>query len=163
MAIEIERKFLVKGDFKAEVICSRHIVQGYISSQPERTVRIRISDRDGFITIKGISDTAGLCRAEFEYPIPVVDAEELIRLCEPGIIDKVRYEVPVEGHLWEVDVFHGVNEGLVTAEIELASADEQVQLPGWLGQEVTGDRKYYNSMLSKRPYNQWSESEKQTN
>ncbi len=160
MATEIERKFLVEGDFTKGVIHSRHIVQGYISSQPGRTVRLRISDRDGYITIKGPSDAAGLSRAEFEYRIPVEDAEALMKLCEPGMIDKVRYEVLEKGHIWEVDVFHGVNEGLVMAEIELASADEQIERPAWLGKEVTGDRKYYNSMLSKRPYNQWNESEK---
>ena len=155
MATEIERKFLVKGDFSRQVTSAQRIVQGYICSQPGRTVRIRIRGEEGFLTIKGASDEKGLSRYEFEQKIPLADAEELLKLCEPGAIDKVRNLVPVEKHTWEVDVFHGDNEGLVLAEIELASEDEPFERPDWIGQDVRLDRRYYNSMLTKRPYKQW--------
>lgn len=156
MATEIERKFLVKGDFSKEVISSQRIVQGYICSQPGRTVRVRIHGEKGFLTIKGPSDDKGLSRYEFEQEIPLVDAEQLLKLCEPGAIDKVRHLVPIGQHVWEVDVFHGANEGLVMAEIELSSEDEPFEKPAWLGEEVSGDRRYYNSMLTKAPYSQWA-------
>ncbi|MDO4755032.1 MAG: CYTH domain-containing protein [Parabacteroides sp.] len=155
MATEIERKFLVKGDFSREVASSQRIVQGYICSQPGRTVRIRIRGEKGFLTIKGASDEKGLSRYEFEQEIPLSDAEELFKLCEAGAIDKVRHLIPMGQHTWEVDVFHGANEGLVLAEIELSSEDEQFEHPEWLGTEVTGDRRYYNSMLTKHPFTQW--------
>ena len=141
MAIEIERKFLVSGDFLPEAVSSTRIVQGYICSQPGRTVRIRIRGEEG------------LSRYEFEQKIPLVDAERLLELCEPGAIDKVRYLVPRGSHTWEVDVFHGANEGLILAEIELSSEDEPFEKPAWLGKEVSGDRRYYNSMLTKHPFN----------
>lgn len=156
MATEIERKFIVKGDFSKEVCDSQRIVQGYICSQPGRTVRIRIRGEKGFLTIKGPSDDKGLSRYEFEQEIPLSDAEQLLTLCEPGAIDKVRHLVRVGKHTWEVDVFHGANEGLVMAEIELASEDEPFEKPDWIGEEVSGDRRYYNSMLTKEPYSQWT-------
>lgn len=156
MATEIERKFIVKGDFSKEVCDSQRIVQGYICSQPGRTVRIRIRGEKGFLTIKGPSDDKGLSRYEFEQEIPLPDAEQLLTLCEPGVIDKVRHLVRAGKHTWEVDVFHGANEGLVMAEIELASEDEPFEKPDWIGEEVSGDRRYYNSMLTKEPYSQWT-------
>ena len=157
MATEIERKFLVTGDFSRDVFEAERIVQGYICSQPGRTVRIRIRGAAGFLTIKGPSDEKGLSRYEFEQSIPLADAEELLKLCEPGAIDKVRHLVRCGAHVWEIDVFHGANEGLVMAEIELASEDEPFEKPGWLGVEVSGDRRYYNSMLTKHPYAEWKE------
>lgn len=160
MATEIERKFLVKGDFSRQVSGSQRIVQGYICSQPGRTVRVRIRGNEGFLTIKGASDEKGLSRYEFEQKIPLTDAEELLKLCEPGVIDKVRNLVPAGHHTWEVDVFHGDNEGLILAEIELSSEDEPFEHPDWVGQEVSGDRRYYNSMLTKLPYREWKESTK---
>ena len=155
MAQEIERKFLVKGNFKPEVFKSTRIMQGYLSSVPERTVRVRINGEQGFITIKGKGNHSGIRRYEWEKEIPLNEAEELLQLCEPGIIDKVRNLVPVGKHTWEVDVFHGDNEGLILAEIELASEDEPFERPDWVGHEVSGDRRYYNSMLTKYPYKQW--------
>ena len=131
-------------------------MQGYICSQPGRTVRIRIRGEKGFLTIKGPSDDKGLSRYEFEQEIPLPDAEQLLTLCEPGVIDKVRHLVRAGKHTWEVDVFHGANEGLVMAEIELASEDEPFEKPDWIGEEVSGDRRYYNSMLTKEPYSQWT-------
>jgi adenylate cyclase len=155
MGQEIERKFLVAGEFRAGVVKSQRIVQGYLSSVPERTVRVRIRGESGFLTIKGIGSASGAQRYEWEREIPAGEAEELLRLCEPGVIDKTRHLVPVGGHTFEVDEFHGENDGLVLAEVELASEDESVQLPGWLGDEVTGDVRYYNSMLMKQPYGSW--------
>ena len=157
MATEIERKVLVKGDFSGQVTDSLRIVQGYICSQPGRTVRVRIRGEEGFLTIKGASDEKGLSRYEFEQKIPLADAEELLKLCEPGVIDKVRNLIPAGRHTWEVDVFHGDNEGLVLAEIELDSEEEAFEQPEWLGQEVSGDRRYYNSMLTKHPFTEWKE------
>lgn len=155
MATEIERKFLVTGDFSKDVFSAERIVQGYICSQPGRTVRVRIRGDKGFLTIKGPSDEKGLSRYEFEQLIPLADAEELLKLCEPGAIDKVRNLVRQGPHTWEIDVFHGDNQGLVVAEIELASEDEPFEHPEWLGEEVSGDRRYYNSMLTKHPYSEW--------
>ena len=155
MATEIERKFLVTGDFSRQVTSAQRIVQGSICSQPGRTVRVRIRGEEGFLTIKGASDEKGLSRYEFEQKIPLADAEELLKLCEPGAIDKMRNLVPAGKHTWEIDVFHGENEGLILAEIELASEDEPFERPDWIGQEVSGDRRYYNSMLTKHPYKQW--------
>lgn len=156
MAVEIERKYLVSGGFKHQAISSHRIVQGYICSQPGKTVRVRISDDSGFLTIKGPSDDKGLSRYEFETIIPLPDAESLLELCEQGAIDKERYLVPIGPHIWEVDVFKGANEGLIIAEIELNSEEEEFELPHWIGEEVTGDRKYYNSMLTKKPYSMWN-------
>lgn len=155
MATEIERKFLVRDDFKAHVNSSERISQGYLCSVPERTVRIRIMGDLGFITIKGIGNASGASRYEWEKCIPVEEARELLLLCEPGIIDKTRYRVSQDGHVYEIDEFYGDNAGLVVAEIELQSEDEQFQKPDWLGDEVTGEVRYYNAMLMKEPYKTW--------
>lgn len=152
MAKEIERKFLVSGDFKQEACDSFRLVQGYISTDPDRTVRVRIKGEQGFLTIKGQSSEDGLSRFEWEKEIPVSEALELMNLCVSGVIDKTRYLVPYGGHTYEVDVFHGANEGLVLAEIELADEQEMFEKPSWLGEEVTGDVRYYNSMLSLQPF-----------
>lgn len=152
MSREIERKFLVSGDFKSQAFRSERIMQGYLSSVPERTVRVRIKGNEGFITIKGKSNASGLTRYEWEKEIPVDEARELLQLSEPGMIDKTRYLVQVGKHVFEVDEFYGENEGLILAEIELQSEDEPFEKPEWLGKEVTGDTRYYNAMLSKKPY-----------
>ena len=155
MANDIERKFLVNGEFRQFSTAETRIVQGYLSSVPERTVRIRIKGDKGFITIKGIGNESGATRYEWEKEIPVSDAKELLSLCEPGVIDKTRFLVKHGEHTFEVDEFYGENEGLTVAEIELDSEDEEFDRPAWLGAEVTGDRKYYNSMLMKNPFNTW--------
>jgi adenylate cyclase len=155
MGKEVERKFLVTGDYKS--LSSKHtrIVQGYLSSIPERTVRVRIKGDKGYITIKGIGNASGASRYEWEKEIPVPEVEELLKICEPGVIDKTRYLVKAGPHTFEVDEFYGENQGLVLAEVELASEGEAFEKPSWLGQEVTGDTKYYNSMLMKHPYTKW--------
>ena len=153
--MEIERKFLLTGDFKTDIRKSMRISQGYLCSVPERTVRIRVRDDQGFITIKGKGDADGISRFEWEKEIPVNDALQILQLCEPGIIDKTRHLVDFGGHTFEVDEFHGDNEGLVMAEIELTSPDEPFDKPSWLGKEVTGDARYYNSALSRNPYKNW--------
>ncbi len=156
MAQEIEKKFLVKRDFKSFAIKKTRITQGYLSSVPERTVRVRIKGSKGFITVKGIGNKSGASRFEWEKEIPVSEVKLLLELCESGIIDKTRYIVPaVEGLKFEVDEFYGENEGLTLAEIELPSEDHPFEKPGWLGTEVTGDPKYYNSMLIENPYKRW--------
>lgn len=156
MAQEIEKKFLVMGDsFKGEASKSTRITQGYLSSVPERTVRVRIKGSAGFITIKGIGNSSGASRYEWEKEIPVSEVEELLKICEPGVIDKTRYEVKCGDLKFEVDEFYGENQGLVVAEIELPSEDTHFDKPQWLGEEVTGDAKYYNSMLMKHPYTKW--------
>lgn len=155
MATEIERKFLVKGDFKAELESSQRITQGYLSSIPERTVRVRIKGDQGFITIKGIGSASGASRYEWEKEIPVQEVNELLELCEPGVIDKTRYLVKSGAHTFEVDEFYGDNDGLVVAEVELSSEDEHFDRPDWLAEEVTGDVRYYNSMLMKAPFKGW--------
>lgn len=156
MAQEIERKFLVLGDdYKTVAGKSARIIQGYLSSNPGRTVRVRIKDNKGFITIKGNSNASGTTRFEWEKEIEEEEAAELINICEPGIIDKIRYEVKSGIHTFEVDEFLGDNQGLVVAEVELSGEDEVIVKPFWLGKEVTGDAKYYNSVLSKSPYFKW--------
>ena len=156
MAFEIERKFLVlDSSYKHEAFSSSHIRQGYICSERGRTVRVRIRDTRAYITIKGPSADGGLSRYEFEYEIPLSDAETLMTLCQPGIIDKTRWLVKSGEHTFEVDEFHGDNEGLVMAEVELSSEDEAYQQPAFIGQEVTGDRRYYNSQLRSNPYRLW--------
>ena len=155
MGHEIERKFLVKGDFKNQAVGQQKIVQGYLSTVPERTVRVRIKGDHGYITIKGIGSASGATRFEWEKEITVGEVESLLALCEPGVIDKVRYLVKVGDHTFEVDVFHGDNEGLVVAEVELGSEDEVFDKPEWLGEEVTGEDRYYNAMLMRNPYNNW--------
>ena len=156
MAQEIEKKFLVKGDFKPSVVKETRIVQGYLSSVPERTVRIRVKGEKGFITIKGIGNASGASRFEWEKEIPTTEAKELLELCEPGVIDKTRFIVPADGDLvFEVDEFYGDNDGLTVAEIELPTEETPFTKPEWLGEEVTGDVKYFNSMLMKNPYKNW--------
>ncbi len=156
MAQEIEKKFLVGSDaFKKEAFENSHIIQGYLSSVPERAVRIRIRDQSGSITIKGIGNESGASRFEWEKEIPLHEAEELMKLCEPGVIDKTRYKVKVEGGTFEVDEFHGENDGLIVAEMELKKEDDNFDRPTWLGKEVTGDAKYYNAMLMKLPFSKW--------
>ena len=155
MAQAIERKFLIKGDFKADSFQATRVTQGYLSSVPERTVRIRVKGNKGFITIKGKNSDSGISRFEWEKEIPVNEAEELLKLCEPGIIDKTRYLVKSGKHTIEVDEFHGENEGLVIAEIELQNENESFIKPTWLSSEVTGETKYYNAMLAQNPYSKW--------
>ena len=155
MAQEIERKFLVKGDFKSEVFKSTRITQGYLSSVPERTVRVRVKGDKGFITIKGIGNESGASRFEWEKEIPVDDVRELLKICEPGVIDKTRYLVKNGDFTFEVDEFYGDNDGLTVAEIELPDEQAQFNRPAWLGEEVTGDVRFYNSMLMKNPYKNW--------
>lgn len=148
MALEIERKFLVLNDsYKQEAFSHSHIIQGYICSERGRTVRIRIRDDRAYITIKGPSMDGGLSRYEFEQEIPLEDGLNLMKICEPGIIDKVRWLVKSGEHIFEVDEFFGKNEGLVIAEVELKSADDNPKIPDFIGKEVTGDRRYYNSQL----------------
>ena len=155
MGQEIERKFLVKGSFKDFVSKEMRITQGYLSSVPERTVRVRVKGDKGFITIKGIGNKSGASRFEWEKEIPTEEVNALLELCEPGVIDKTRYNVKVGGHTYEVDEFYGDNVGLTVAEVELSSEDEAFDKPAWLGEEVTGDVKYYNSMLMKNPFKNW--------
>jgi CYTH domain-containing protein len=152
---EIERKFLVKGDFKQISTGKIHIVQGYLSSVPERAVRVRILGKKAFITVKGKSDETGMKRFEWEKPISVPDAQDLLKLCEANLIEKYRYIVEHDGHVFEVDEFLGSNKGLVLAELELQHVNEQVNLPDWLSNEVTQDKRYYNSYLSNHPYTSW--------
>ena len=155
MAQEIERKFLVKGEFKQMANKQTRITQGYLSSVPERTVRVRIKGDKGFITIKGIGNQSGASRYEWEKEISVEEVSELLKICEPGVIDKIRYLVKVGEHTFEVDEFFGDNQGLTVAEVELNAEDEAFEKPNWLGDEVTGDANYYNSMLMKNPYTKW--------
>lgn len=156
MPQEIERKFLVCSDaYKNVSFRQTRITQGYLSSARGRTVRVRIKGIKGFITIKGPASSNGLSRYEWEKEISVNEVEELLKLCEPGVIDKTRYEVKSGKHIFEVDEFYGENDGLVVAEIELQSEMESFDKPDWLGEEVTGDVKYYNSQLIKIPYSKW--------
>ena len=153
MAKEIERKFLVNKDLFQPTDEGEYIAQGYLSSTPERTVRVRIKNHKGFLTVKG--KNSGISRNEFEYEIPKSDAEELLKLCEPSIIIKRRHIFKINDSEWEVDIFEGDNKGLIVAEIELNSEDETFGKPVWLGEEVSFDSKYYNSNLSKQPYKLW--------
>lgn len=155
MAIEIERKFLVSGDFKPYIEKSFRIQQAYLSSVPERSIRIRTKDDRAFITIKGTVSNSGISRYEWEKEIETSDAEDLLKLCEPGKIVKTRHIVSSGNHIFEIDEFHGENQGLVIAEIELSSEDETFIKPNWLGEEVTSYPKYYNSQLSKNPFAKW--------
>ena len=156
MALEIERKFLVLNDsYKQESFSHSHIQQGYICSERGRTVRVRIRDEQAFLTIKGPSTDNGLSRYEFEKEITLEESKQLMQLCEPGIIDKIRWLVKCEQHIFEVDEFFGENAGLVMAEVELSSVDESVKLPDFIGKEMTGDRRYYNSHLRKHPFKEW--------
>ncbi len=156
--LEIERKFLVISDrFKEDALSVTRIVQGFLNTHPQRTVRVRIKEEQGFITVKGKSNEKGTTRFEWEKEIPVIEAEALLKLCEKETIEKIRYEVKAGDHIFEIDEFFGNNEGLIIAEIELNSEMEQFTKPNWLGKEVTGDLKYYNSLLSKQPYKNWKE------
>lgn len=155
MAIEIERKFLVEGDYKSLSISHSRIIQGYICSRKGRTVRVRLRDDKGYLTIKGPSLNGGLSRYEFEKEITKEEALSLMRLCEPGIVDKVRWLVPIGRHTYEVDEFFGDNEGLVVAEVELGDENEPYERAPFITEEVTGDRRYYNSSLRVNPYKNW--------
>ena len=155
MPQEIERKFLVTGDYKSQAYAQSHIVQGYISSARGKTVRVRIRDTKGYLTIKGAANTSGTSRYEWEKEIPLNEAEDLMQLCEPGIIDKTRYLVRSGKHTFEVDEFYGENAGLVVAEVELSAENEPFEKPDFIGQEVTGDVRYYNSQLMKCPFTTW--------
>lgn len=153
---ETERKFLVlNSDYKTEAFSQKRITQGYLSSVPERTVRVRTKGNKGYLTIKGKSNESGTTRMEWETEISPADAEQLLAICETGVIDKTRYEVKAGKHTFEVDEFYGDNEGLVIAEIELEDENETFAKPEWLGQEVTGDERYYNAYLSRKPYTTW--------
>lgn len=154
--IEIERKFLVTSHaFKNQAHSKTHIVQGFLNTDKARTVRVRLKGDKGVLTVKGPSTSDGLSRFEWEKDIDKTDAEALLKLCEKGVIDKIRYEIKVAQHIFEVDEFFGDNKGLIIAEVELNSKDEYFEKPDWLGEEVTGDIKYYNSQISKKPYNTW--------
>lgn len=155
MAQEIERKFLVKGSFKEAAFDALRITQGYLSTAPGRSVRVRLRGEQGFLTIKGPSLDGGLSRFEWEKEIGADDVRELLPLCEPGIIDKTRWLVKSGEHTFEVDEFHGDNAGLVVAEVELHNENEAYQKPRFIGQEVTGDRRYYNAQLRRNPYKLW--------
>ncbi|PKM21843.1 MAG: adenylate cyclase [Gammaproteobacteria bacterium HGW-Gammaproteobacteria-14] len=153
MATEIERKFLVRNSSFLTALSGQVLRQGYLSHSTQATVRVRIAGDQGFLTIKGQNN--GISRAEFEYPIPLDDAEALLALCQSRRIDKTRYRIPVDQHLWEVDVFAGDNAGLIVAEIELGDETETFTRPDWLGNEVSDDPRYFNSQLSQHPYCQW--------
>lgn len=153
MAIEIERKFLVLGEAWKASGPGEFISQGYLNRDPARTVRVRIKGDQAWLTIKGRSE--GVARAEFEYPVPVADARELLALCEGPRVEKIRREIHHAGMLWEVDEFLGDNAGLVVAEIELCSADQAFECPDWLGEEVSADPRYFNSQLAQRPFKSW--------
>jgi len=155
MGLEIERKFLIKGDYKKHAVKSLTIKQGYISTVHGITVRVRLKDKKGYLTIKGSTGESGLSRYEWEKEIAYEEADELLSLCDSGIIDKTRYIIPAGNYTWEVDEFHGENEGLFIAEIELKSESDTFSVPDWLGQEVTGDLRYYNSYIAKNPFTSW--------
>jgi adenylate cyclase len=147
MGIEIERKFLVKGEFKHLAVKNIRIIQTYLSIDRDKTVRVRIADDKAFITVKGRPAENSISRNEWEIQVSVPDAREMMKICLPGKIDKTRYLVPSGKHTFEVDVFHGKNEGLIIAEIELSSESERFEKPEWLGEEVTGKPEYYNANL----------------
>ncbi|NQV15162.1 CYTH domain-containing protein [bacterium] len=154
MAREIERKFLVLNTSYQDLAAGSHYQQGYLNSHKQRVVRVRLSDNSGQLTVKGI--TSGATRLEFEYKIPVAEAKEMLEtICEQPIIDKTRYKIQIEGFIWEIDEFHGENEGLIVAEIELDSEDQKFSKPDWIGEEVTHDSRYYNSNLISNPFKKW--------
>ena len=157
--MEIERKFMVRGeDYKLRAYDSDRIKQGYICSGHGRTVRVRIRGDRGYLTIKGPSTNGGMSRYEFEKEITLTEAEELFKICEPGVIDKTRYLVKSGNHTFEVDEFYGDNEGLVMAEVELQSEDEPFEKPDFIGKEVTGDRRFYNGHLRQYPFIVWGKT-----
>jgi adenylate cyclase len=149
MAIETERKFLVKGEFRHLAVQEIKITQSYLAAEPDKTIRLRLSDNNAFLTIKSRKNSETISRNEWEFQIPAADAVEMMDLCLPGKIVKTRYLIPSAGHTFEVDVFHDKNDGLVIAEIELSSENEKFEKPDWLGEEVTGKPEYYNSNLTK--------------
>ena len=154
--IEIERKFLVTSDaYKVLAFAKNQIAQGYLNSNPERTVRVRIKGEKGFLTIKGKGNHSGMSRFEWEKEIPVAEAKVLLDLCESGVISKMRFEVKVGQHVFEVDEFYGENSGLIMAEVELGSETESFEKPTWIGEEVTNDERFYNAFLSQNPYSKW--------
>ena len=157
--VEIERKFLVKPEYLKELLASARrvdtIAQGYLNDEPSRTVRVRLHNENGVLTIKGIGSASGMSRFEWEKDIDGAEAKMLLPLCLPGLIEKLRHLVPVRKHTFEIDVFGGANTGLVLAEIELTSENEGFERPAWLGEDVTGDKRYYNSYLAKHPYTTW--------
>ena len=154
--IEIERKFLVlNNNYKKEAFKQTRITQGFLNTNPERTVRVRVKGDTGFITVKGKSNQSGTSRFEWEKEITLTEAKQLLKLCETGVIDKTRYEVKLGEHIFEVDEFYGDNQGLTIVEVELSHENEVFEKPNWLGEEVTGDIKYYNSQLSKNPFKDW--------
>lgn len=157
MAIEIERKFLVSNDAWRQEAKESHLMrQGYVVGTRGASVRVRVTDEGAFVTLKGRKE--GLSRSEFEYAIPLADGEEMLEtLCSGGIIEKVRYRVPFGGRTWEVDEFRGVNEGLVVAEIEIEAETAVVELPPWVGQEVSDDPRYFNAALSTTPFSEWDD------
>jgi adenylate cyclase len=150
MAVEIERKFLVREDTWMDGATGVRIAQGYLSLDPARSVRVRLAGENAWLTVKGAP--SGIHRAEFEYPIPADDARALLEICLPSVIDKTRYRIHFGGHLWEIDVFHGANEGLVLAEVELADESIMPDLPPWAGEEVSTDPRYHNSNLAVTPF-----------
>ena len=157
MGVEIERKFTVRADFCPQGV-GTEMAQGYLSRDPQRTVRVRLAGGRGYLTVKG--ETRGMVRAEYEYEIPPTDARAMLALCDPPLVEKTRYVVDVAGRRWEVDVFHGANDGLVVAEVELPSETAEVTLPAWVKREVTGEKRYYNSALIVHPYRCWTSAEK---
>ena len=157
MGVEIERKFTVRADFCPQG-AGTEMAQGYLSRDPQRTVRVRMAGARGYLTVKG--ETRGMVRAEYEYEIPPSDARAMLALCDPPLVEKTRYVVDAAGRRWEVDVFHGANDGLVVAEVELPSETAEVTLPAWVEREVTGEKRYYNSSLIVHPYHSWTAEEK---
>lgn len=158
---EIEHKFLVQNEaYKEHASSFETMKQGFLNTHPQRTVRVRLWGDRGYLTIKGISNEAGTSRFEWEKEISTGEAASLLKLCEPGMIEKTRYTIPVGDHIFEVDEFHGANEGLVIAEVELTAEGESFIRPEWLGKEVTGIKRYYNSMLSNYPYTEWKAEER---
>lgn len=153
MASEIERKFLVTGDTWNDGSSGVRIAQGYLSLDPDRSVRVRLAGDEAWLTIKGRAE--GITRAEFEYPIPPQDARALLEMCLPSVIDKTRHRIPFAGHVWEIDVFHGANDGLVIAEVELADESVIIDPPPWVGADVSSDFRYYNTSLATCPFGKW--------
>jgi len=155
VSVEIERKYLVNGD-GWKIVEPVYLCQGYLNTDKARTVRVRVAETKAFLTIKG--KTTGVSRPEFEYPIPLEDARELLLMCTESLIEKRRYSVPIEGLIWEIDEFMGSNKGLLVAEVELQSEHQKVNLPAWIGKEVSGDTRYFNSALASMPYSLWEEN-----
>jgi len=153
MALEIERKYLLNSDkWRSLVVSSHPILQGYLNAQAERTVRVRIKGDEAFLTVKGKNE--GIARVEFEYSIPLLDAKQMLGFCETSI-SKTRHLIHESGLIWEIDEFDGVNKGLILAEVELSSEFQMIQVPEWIGKEVSGDMRYYNSNLISNPYMSW--------